>query len=281
MFSSSSISGKVINNLGKSSLVTFTRSSSQIVSKHAIPSIKTAPSVIQHSVEESTKRKMLLERPGMFGIKRGMITWYTEDGKQHAATVVEIDSCEVMGHKNKEDHGYDSVIVGAIDKLKNVKGVDKFTAAGISPKHKFGEFKIRGTDPTGFIPVGTELRADYFAVGQMIDVIGVTKGKGFAGVMKRHGFGGLCASHGVSRAHRSAGGMGGNQNPGRVFPGKKMAGRMGGRNSTSFNKEVLHVDGDAGIIILKGNIPGPNKSVVRLRDAVKLYGRCLNGVEKQ
>ena len=226
---------------------------------------------------------MLLERPGLFGIKRGMITWFTEDGLNHAATVVEIDSCEVVGHKKKDETGYDSVIIGAIDKLKNVRNADlkKFTEAGVCPKQKHGEFRIRGTNEAGFIPVGTELRADYFAVGQMVDVAGITKGKGFAGVMKRHGFKGLKATHGVSKAHRSAGGMGGNQNPGRVLPGKKMAGRMGGRNNTAFNKEVLHVDGDAGVLILKGNIPGPNKSIVKIRDAVKLYGQSLNVLAKQ
>lgn len=259
----------------------FTRGAAQITSIHAIPSVRTKVPSINHSMELANLRKSLLSRPGLLGIKRGMISWFTEDGQQFAATVIEIDSCEVVAHKTIESHGYNSVLLGQIDKLKNIteSRLSIFDKAGVTPKQSLGEFRVR--DESGLIPIGTELRADYFAPGQLVDSKAVSKGKGFAGVMKRHGFAGLNASHGVSKAHRSAGGMGGNQDPGRVLPGKKMAGRMGGRNCTVYNNEVLHVDGDAGIIVLKGQVPGPNKSFIKIADAVKLYGKSLNTIKQE
>ncbi|KAK6453891.1 mitochondrial 54S ribosomal protein YmL9 [Scheffersomyces xylosifermentans] len=264
--------------MGGNGLV-FTRNVAQITSIHAIPSMRSEAPVINHSLEVSNLRKSLLGRPGLLGIKRGMITWFTEKGEQFAATVIEIDSCEVIKHKTLESDGYWSVLLGQVDKLKNVneKELAKFAAAGVSPKQNIGEFRVR--DESGLIPVGTELKADYFAVGQLVDVKAVSKGKGFAGVMKRHGFAGLNASHGVSKAHRSAGGMGGNQDPGRVLPGKKMAGRMGGNNCTVYNNEVLHADGEAGILVVKGQIPGPARAFVRVLDATKLYGKSLNDIK--
>ncbi|EAZ63636.1 hypothetical protein PICST_34483 [Scheffersomyces stipitis CBS 6054] len=257
----------------------FSRGAAQITSIHAVPSMRTEVPVINHSLELSNLRKSLLNRPGLLGIKRGMISWFTEAGEQFAATVIEIDSCEVIKQKTVESDGYWSVLLGQIDKLKNVneKELVKFEAAGVSPKQNIGEFRVR--DKSGLIPVGTELKADYFSVGQLVDIKAVSKGKGFAGVMKRHGFKGLNASHGVSLSHRSAGGMGGNQDPGRVLPGKKMAGRMGGRNCTVFNNEVLHADGEAGILVVKGQIPGPARGFVKILDATKLYGKSLNDIK--
>lgn len=252
-----------------------TRNVAQITLIHAVPSMKTKVPTKQHSLELSNLRKQLLDRPGLLGIKRGMITWYTEDGQQFAATVLEVDACEVMANKTKETDGYTAVMVGLGTKLKNLTPDQLRLAqqAGVSPKRSIREFRVR--DESGLIPVGTELRADYFAVGQLVDVSGVSKGKGFAGVIKRHGFAGLQASHGVSKAHRSAGSTGATQDPGRVLPGKKMAGHMGAVNRTVFNNEVLHADGDAGILVVKGVVPGPNKSVIKVRDAKKLYGRSL------
>lgn len=259
----------------------FTRGVAQLTSLHAVPSLKTTPPDINHSLAASNERKSLLARPGLLGIKRGMITWFTEKGEQHAATVIEIDSCEVVAHKTMATDGYNSVLLGQIDKLKNIseKNLRKFEQAGVSPKAHTAEFRIR--DETGLIPIGTELTADYFAPGQLVDIMGVTKGKGFAGPMKRHGFSGLSATHGVSLAHRSHGAMGGNQTPGRVLPGKKMAGRMGGKNCTMFNGEVLYSNGEEGILVIKGQIPGPNKAYVKIRDAVKLYGKSLLRIRQE
>lgn len=278
-----SIWSAIIRNSGlKSGLkpITFKRGAAQITSLHAIPSIRTTPPVKNHSLEASNLRKRLLERCGLLGVKRGMITWYTDKGEQFGATVIEIDSCEVIENKIAENDGYDSVTLGHIDKLKNLspKVLPKFEKAGVSPKANIGEFRIRGNE--GHIPEGTELRADHFKIGQLVDVRGITKGKGFAGVMKRHGFKGLKATHGVSKAHRSAGSTGAGQDPGRVLPGKKMAGRMGGQHCTVNNNEVLHVDSEAGILILKGQVPGPNKSFVKITDAKKLFGHSLISLNK-
>lgn len=257
------------------SSVIFSRGVARITSIHAIPSTRTKAPSIQHSLELSNLRKKLLARPGLLGIKKGMISWFTSEGEQFGATVIEIDSCEVLKQKTKDTDGYTSVLLGQIDKLKNISEGElrKFQEAGVSPKRHIGEFRIR--DESGLIPVGTELKADYFAVGQLVDVVATSKGKGFAGVMKRHGFKGLRATHGVSKAHRSAGSMGATQSPGRVLPGKKMAGRMGGKSCTVFNNEVLFADGEAGILIVKGQIPGPKNAHIKIRDSKKLYGESL------
>lgn len=259
----------------RAQLLVFTRSAARLTSKHAIPLTTTAAPVLNHSLVKLNERESLLGRPGILGIKREMISWFTEAGEQHAATVIEVDACEVLATTRAADHGFLAVQVGHIDKLKNVPAnvVRMCEAAGVSPKRHVAQFRVRTDD--GLVEPGTELRADYFAVGQLVDVEAVLKGKGFAGVMKRHGFKGLRATHGVSVAHRSAGSMGATQDPGRVLPGKKMAGRMGGRNCTVHNNEVLHADGDAGILVLKGQVPGPRGAFVKVRDAKKLYGRSL------
>ncbi|KAF8003453.1 hypothetical protein HF325_002698 [Metschnikowia pulcherrima] len=251
------------------------RTAARITSIHAIPLTYTAAPAINHSIAKSNERKTLLARPGLLGIKREMISWFTPSGEQYAATIIEIDSCEVIDTISAAKNGYSAVKVGHVDKLKNVdRGVLRACeAAGVSPKAKISEFRVRTDD--GLILPGAELRADYFAVGQLVDVKGTTKGKGFAGVMKRHGFKGLGATHGVSVSHRSAGSMGATQDPGRVLPGKKMAGRMGGNNCTVHNNEVLHADGDAGILVVKGQIPGPRGAYVKVSDARKVYGKSL------
>ncbi|SGZ51993.1 CIC11C00000002107 [Sungouiella intermedia] len=253
----------------------LSRGAARIVSVHSIPLTITPQPKINHCLALSNERKSLLERPGLLGIKRGMITWFTESGELYGATVLEIDSCEVVSNTSVEKDGYSSVKLGHVDKLKNVS---KFTRqiceeAGVTPKANFGEFRVRTNE--GLIQPGVELTADYFAIGQLVDVKAVSKGKGFAGVMKRHGFKGLRATHGVSLAHRSAGSMGATQDPGRVLPGKKMAGRMGGRNCTTFNNEILHADGEAGILVVKGQVPGPKGCFVKIADAKKLYGQSL------
>lgn len=252
-----------------------TRNVAQITSIHAVPSIRTTPPKVNQGLEASNERKRLLTRPGILGIKRGMISWFTNSGLQYAATVIEIDSCEVIANKTHATDGYSAVLLGQKDKLKNVTRheIKICNEAGVTTKAKYGEFRVRNDEC--LIEPGVEIKADYFAVGQLVDVSAVTKGKGFAGVMKRHGFKGLGASHGVSLAHRSAGSMGPTQDPGRVLPGKKMAGRMGGKNCVSQNLEVLHADGDNGILVVKGQVPGGNGRYVKIADAKKVYAESM------
>ncbi|RKP32877.1 translation protein [Metschnikowia bicuspidata] len=253
----------------------FVRFVARIPSIHSITSVRTPTPILNHSVVKANERKQLLSRPGLLGIKRDMTSWYTEQGEQYAATIIEIDACEVLANKSAEHYGYSSVLLGQINKVKNVAPHIRSICnlAGVSPKAHLGEFRVR-TDK-GLIPPGVELTADYFAVGQLVDVQATTKGKGFAGVMKRHGYSGLPASHGVSVSHRSAGSMGPSQDPGRVLPGKPMAGRMGGKSATAQNLEVLSADGEAGILVVKGQIPGPKGTSVRISDAKKAYGKSL------
>lgn len=255
----------------------FSRGAARITSIHTVTSAKTEEPKRFHSLESANLRKQLLARPGILGVKRGMISWYTDDGKQLAATVVEIDLCEVLQNKTVETDGYYAVQLGQGTKLKNVTAqiLKHCEKAGVSPKKHIAEFRVR--DESGLIPPGVEITANYFAVGQKVDCQSISKGKGFAGVMKRHNFGGLRATHGVSKAHRSAGSMGATQDPGRILPGKKMAGHMGVESRTILNNEVLHADGEAGILVIKGQIAGPNGCFVKISDAKRIYGKSKDG----
>ena len=141
-----------------------------------------------------------------------------------------------------------------------------FARAKVEPKKKLFEFRVT---EDSLIDVGSELTADHFVAGQMVDVAGTTQGKGFAGGMKRHGFRGLRASHGVSINHRSLGSTGQCQDPGKVFKGKKMAGQMGNVRATQQNLEVVSTDVERGLILVKGSVPGSAGNYVFVNDAVK------------
>src|SRR5690606_22878640 len=142
-----------------------------------------------------------------------------------------------------------------------------FAKAEVEPKRKLAEFRVT---PDALIEVGAELTADHFVPGQHVDVVGVTKGKGFAGAMKRWNFRGLEASHGVSLSHRSHGSTGNRQDPGRVFKNKKMAGHMGDRQRTQQNLEIVRTDAERGLLFVKGSVPGAKNAWLLVRDAVKL-----------
>jgi len=144
-----------------------------------------------------------------------------------------------------------------------------FAKAKVAPKRKLVEFRV---PEDALIEIGAELTADHFVPGQKVDVAGISIGKGFAGAMKRHNFGGLRASHGVSISHRSHGSTGQCQDPGKVFKGKKMAGHMGAARVTTQNIEVVRVDVDRGIVLVKGAVPGSAGGWVELRDAIKGHG---------
>jgi len=198
---------------------------------------------------------------------------WTDKGQRVPVTILALDQAQVVGHKLLKRDGYTAALVGSTWKGNAVKSLSRaqlgqFAAARVSPKKYLREF--RAQNEATLPPVGTVLTVDWFKVGQRVDVKGISKGKGFAGVMKRWGFAGLPASHGVSRAHRSAGSVGQNTTPARVLPGRKMAGRMGGKSSTRQNVEILEVDVDHNWIIVKGPIPGPNKAYVMVSDAIKM-----------
>ena len=204
---------------------------------------------------------------GILGTKLGMTQVWDENNKVVPVTVVQAGPCVVTQVRTPGTDGYSAVQIayGAIDPRKVTKPLaGHFAKAGVTPRRHVVE--IRTEDASEYV-LGQELGADVFEVGQVIDVVGTTKGKGFAGVMKRHGFSGLRASHGVERKHRSPGSIGGCATPGRVFRGMKMAGRMGGDRQTTQNLRVQGVDAGQGLILIKGAVPGPKGGLVFVRSA--------------
>ncbi|MEM7070441.1 MAG: 50S ribosomal protein L3 [Pseudomonadota bacterium] len=208
-------------------------------------------------------------RTGLFARKIGMTRIFDAKGQHVPVSVVALDHCRVVAHRNVEKDGYQALQLG-IGKQKPqrlnraVRG--HFAKASVEPCRRIGEFRV---DAEAMIEIGSEMQADHFVEGQKIDVTGISRGKGFAGAMKRHNFSGLRASHGVSVSHRSHGSTGQCQDPGKVFKGKKMAGHMGAKQVTVQNLEIVSVDIDMGVVLIKGAIPGGNNDVVILRDAVK------------
>jgi large subunit ribosomal protein L3 len=182
---------------------------------------------------------------------------------------LKLDGCQVVAQRTKEKDGYTALQLGSgAAKVKRVTKAERghFAKAQVEPKRKVAEFRV---SPDNLVDVGSVITADHFVPGQIVDVSGITVGKGFAGVMKRHNFGGLEASHGVSISHRSPGSTGNRQDPGRTFKGKKMAGHMGQVLVTTQNVEVAKVDPERGLIMIKGGVPGAKGSWVMVRDAVK------------
>ncbi len=206
---------------------------------------------------------------GVLGEKLGMTQVWDDNNKVVPITVVKAGPCVVTQVRTADKDGYSAVQIafGAIDPRKvNKPDAGQFVKAGVTPRRHLVE--IRTDDATEYT-LGQELGPDTFEAGQRIDIVGTTKGKGFAGVMKRHGFHGLRAMHGVTRKHRSPGSIGGCATPGRVFKGMKMAGRMGGVRQTTLNLVVYGVDVEKGLLLIKGAIPGPKGGLVFVRTAVK------------
>jgi large subunit ribosomal protein L3 len=205
------------------------------------------------------QRKLLADalplRTGALAIKKGMTAFYdVESGKRIPCTVLQLDRNQVVSHKTRKRHGYYAVCVGSgTIHSKNVTKpmLGHFSVQGVSPKRHQKEFRVRGVE--GLLPVGAEIRADWFMVGQYVDTRSNCKGKGFAGPMKRWGFGGQPRSHGHSLSHRSHGSIGPSQGGGsRVYPGKKMAGNMGGQRNTVKSLRVLQSDAENGIVVVHG-----------------------------
>ena len=208
-------------------------------------------------------------RTGVIAKKLGMTRFFAEDGAHVPVTVLELDGCQVVGQRTKDRDGYVALTLGAgAKKAKNTNKAQReaFAKAEVEPKACVAEFRV---DADGLVDVGAELSADHFVAGQKVDIQGLTIGKGFAGGMKRWNFGGLRATHGVSVSHRSHGSTGNRQDPGRTFPGKKMAGHLGQEVVTTQNLTVFRVDADRGLILIKGAVPGHEGTWVKIRDAVK------------
>ena len=210
-------------------------------------------------------------RSGLIATKIGNSSFYQNDGTNTHVTVLKVDECIVSNVKTIEKHGYNAIQLASINTNKDISKINKsqrkiFSSIKTSPKKILKEFRV---DNENILEIGTILNADHFKVNQYIDASSISIGKGFAGVMKRHNFGGLRASHGVSISHRSHGSTGQNQDPGRVFKGKKMAGRMGNKKVTKQNLKVIDIDKTNNLLIIKGSIPGKKNSTIYVKDSVK------------
>ena len=210
-------------------------------------------------------------RTGLIGTKIGNSSFYDDSGKSLPVTILKVDECIVSKIKTTENDGYNAVQLASIETGRDISHVNKpqrklFSSIKIKPKKILKEFRV---DNDNILDVGTKLNADHFKVDQFIDASSYSIGKGFAGVMKRHNFGGLRASHGVSISHRSHGSTGQNQDPGRVFKGKKMAGRMGHTKVTKQNLKIIDIDKVNSLLIVKGSVPGKKNSIIYIKDSVK------------
>ena len=210
-------------------------------------------------------------RSGLIATKVGNSSYFNKNGANTHVTVLKVDECIVSNVKTFEKHGYNAVQLASIENGKDISRLKKpqrklFSSINIKPKNVIKEFKV---DNENILEVGSKLNVNHFKIDQFIDACSISIGKGFAGVMKRHNFGGLRASHGVSISHRSHGSTGQNQDPGRVFKGKKMAGRMGNRKVTKQNLKVLDIDDVNNLLIVKGSVPGKKNSIIFLKDSIK------------
>ncbi len=241
-------------------------------------------------------------RTGVIARKVGMMRVFGEDGAHTPVTVLDLSGCQVVGRrtvnaeafknavgeevalkpkksrKNEKKapparapkgDGYNAIVLGAgaaKAKRKSQAERGQFARAKVEPKAIVREFRV---SEDNLLPVGAEISADHFVVGQKVDVAGITVGKGFAGAMKRWNFGGLRATHGVSVSHRSHGSTGQRQDPGKVFKGKKMAGHLGDERASVQNLQVVRVDAKRGLVFVRGAVPGAENSWVEVRDAAK------------
>ncbi|MCR4917417.1 MAG: 50S ribosomal protein L3 [Alphaproteobacteria bacterium] len=210
-----------------------------------------------------------MKRSGLITTKIGMTRMYDDGGVAHAVTVLSVGDCTVIGNRTVEKNGYVANVLGIREaKAKHIAKPQAVAAekAGVKPYRKIVEFRV---SDDCVIPVGTALSASHFIAGQFVDVQATSKGKGFQGAMKRHNFGGKEATHGVLKAHRSLGGTGMREWPGRVLKGKKMSGQMGNETVTVQNLKIFGTDDVDNLIFVEGAVPGSNGTFVLITDAIK------------
>ena len=208
-------------------------------------------------------------RSGLIAQKVGMTRLFDAEGVHVPVTVLRVEDCHVVANRTRDKDGYVAVQLGAgRAKVKNTSKAMRghFAKARVEPKKHLVEFRV---SDDCLVPPGTELSAGHFVAGQYVDVVGTSIGKGFAGAMKRHNFRGLEMTHGVSINHRSLGSTGQCQDPGKVFKGKKMAGHMGFERVTVQSLEVVTVDEDRGLVMVRGAVPGAKGGWVEISDALK------------
>lgn len=213
----------------------------------------------------------MAEVKGILGRKIGMTQIFGEDGRAIPVTVVEAGPCRVAQVKTPETDGYSAVQL-AFGAARNVNKprAGHFAKAGVAPARHLVELRLE--DGAAY-SAGDEIKADVFEEGEAVDVIGVTKGKGFAGGMKRHNFSGLSATHGTQRKHRSPGSIGACATPARVFKGTRMAGHLGHVRVTTLNLRVIKADPERNLLLIRGAVPGPRGGLVMVRSAIRIRQR--------
>ena len=210
-------------------------------------------------------------RTGIIGTKIGNSSFFNEDGSVTPITIIKVDDCVVSQIKTKDKDGYNAIQLASIEnnlKISNVKKPQRkiFSSINSKPKKVLKEFRVLEEN---LLEIGAILDVSHFQKDQIVDVTGVSIGKGFQGSMKRHHFKGGRASHGVSVSHRAHGSTGNSQDPGKVFKGKKMAGHMGAKKVTKQNLKIISVDQDNKLISIMGSVPGKKNTVVLIKDAIK------------
>jgi large subunit ribosomal protein L3 len=213
---------------------------------------------------------------GLVGRKVGMMRIFRDDGTSVPVTVIDCSGNRVAQVKSADADGYSAVQVAFGTRRTsrvNKAAAGHFAKAGIEAASELREFRVDAKD-VGELKAGSELKVDMFAAGQMVDVSGTTIGKGYAGVIKRHHFSSNRASHGNSISHNSPGSIGMAQDPGRVFPGKRMSGHLGNVNRTVQLLEVARVDGERSLLLIKGSVPGPKNGAVIVRPSVKAKAKA-------
>ena len=211
---------------------------------------------------------------GLVGRKRGMTRVFTDDGASVPVTVIEVEPNRVTQRKTQDTDGYDAIQITTGWRRPNrvtKPQAGHFASASVEAGRGLWEFRLDEGEGEALAP-GSEIRVDLFEDGQVVDVTGTSIGKGFAGTIKRHNFRGQDNSHGNSLAHRAPGSIGQAQTPGRVFKGKKMAGHMGNRRVTTQNLQVVRVDAERNLLLVRGAVPGARNGDVIVRPATKAQG---------
>lgn len=208
---------------------------------------------------------------GLVGRKRGMTRIFTEEGNSVPVTVIEVSPNRITQIREQDKDGYEAIQVTCGSKRTSLVSRPRaghFAKAGVEAGEGLWEFRLEGNDGEG-LEIGSELTVERFEAGQKVDVTGTTKGKGFAGVVKRHNFRTQDATHGNSLSHRAPGSIGQCQTPGRVFKGKKMAGHMGDERQTTLNLQVVKVDAERNLLLIRGAVPGATGGHVMIRPSIK------------
>lgn len=212
----------------------------------------------------------MARKEGLIGRKVGMTQVFGDDGNHIPVTIVEAGPCTVIGLRTREQHGYDALQLGFEPKKKNVSkpAAGVFKKVNVAPMAVLREVRLEKSEQVLGYQVGQALTAEVFAPGELVDVVGVTKGKGFQGGVKRFGWYGGDATHG-SMFHRAPGSIGASSDPSRVWPGHRLPGRMGGVQRTVLNVRVVRVMPEQNLVLLRGAVPGANGSLVMIRKSVK------------